>query len=245
MSATTTNPTARPAPRRAPPRAAKPAAKPSPKNAARNAAPVVPKGARKPGARPIPFLPAMLADALPPLPAMPALPALPSLDSVERVWLAGLGAVATTGDEGARLLDTLVKRGTQVDRRLRQRADSLMKTTRADLAERADGTRDLARDAARTLREAPADLAHRVSDAVESRLDAATRALLDRVGIPTRREMRALERRVEGLTAALATAPRKARRSVRADGVSASARRRPARPAPTDATPPATETTPA
>lgn len=112
-------------------------------------------------------------------------------ESVERVYLAGLGAAALTGDEGARLFRTLVDRGAEVDARVRERVNRVLATAR----------------------EVPAAAATRAGARVEAMLDEGTEAVLTRVGLPTRREVTTLARRVDGLSEAIGT-PRRRRSPV-------------------------------
>ena len=118
--------------------------------------------------------------------------------SVEQVWLAGLGALALTEDEGTKLFRTLVKRGEGFER-----------TTRARLNEVVESARQV-----------PGAAIERLEDG----LDDTMTGVLHRFGVPTQREINALARRVEGLTQSLdrsmprrtATAKRKATRAARA-----------------------------
>ena len=155
-----------------------------------------PRAARPTGAT------APAAGTLARLPRLPRVPAL--RDSVEQIWLAGLGAVAMTGDEGVRLFGSLVRRGADVDRAARHRMDDMLRDarTRADTLQR-------------EMRALPAEVTTRATTAIEHTLDDGVRTLLDRVGIPTQRELRALERRVEGLTTALAAPRRREARKAR------------------------------
>ena len=97
--------------------------------------------------------------------------------SVEQVWLAGLGALALTEDEGSKLFRTLVKRGEGFER-----------TTRARLNEVVE-----------SARQAPGVAIERF----EEGLDDTMTGLLHRFGVPTQREINALARRVEGLALSL------------------------------------------
>ena len=112
-------------------------------------------------------------------------------ESAERVWLAGLGALALTEEQGARFFKTLVKRGENLERLTRTAWE-----------------RDLA-----TVRRAPRDAARRLGDNVQLRMDRA----LHRLGVPTRTEITRLSRRVASLADSLEKRPpARARRRVRA-----------------------------
>jgi len=98
-------------------------------------------------------------------------------ESVEQVWLAGLGALALTEEEGTRFFRTLVKRGEgferQTSRRLEKAAEAARQTSGAAVAR------------------------------IESRLDDTMNGVLNRLGVPTKREINSLARRVEGLASSL------------------------------------------
>ena len=100
--------------------------------------------------------------------------------SAKDIWLAGLGALATAGEEGEHLFRQLVKRGETVDKANKSRVIHLR--TRAN---------DLRADA----RAAFGRLAVPI--------DAGMTKALHRLGVPTRREILALTKRVEDLTHAV------------------------------------------
>ena len=97
------------------------------------------------------------------------------LDSARRVWLAGLGALATAGEEGSRAFSRLVERGKDVEHKSRdtaghgyEKAKEAAKSTWSDLGNTVDET---------------------------------LTATLHRLGVPTRDEIRTLTQRVEELSA--------------------------------------------
>jgi poly(hydroxyalkanoate) granule-associated protein len=113
--------------------------------------------------------------------------------SASRVWLAGLGALATVGQEGEKLFETLVERGERLEIRGRKVAHKGAVEMHARVAE--------AKQAARgAWRQLEALLDDKVADA------------LNRVGVPTRDEIRNLAKRVSELTSKVETkkaAPRR------------------------------------
>lgn len=121
-------------------------------------------------------------------------------DSVEQVWLAGLGALAMTEQEGGRLFRSLVKRGEGFERRSKAR---LLKAMAA-------------------AREAPGAAIARV----ETGIDDAMSGALGRLGVPTKREITSLTRRVEGLASALERRPAPSRRAAGTRATSAARPRR-------------------
>jgi poly(hydroxyalkanoate) granule-associated protein len=106
-------------------------------------------------------------------------------ESVEQIWLAGLGALALTEEEGTRFFRTLVKKGEGFERQTSRRLDKAMATAR----------------------EAPGTAMARI----ESRFDDTMTGVLKRLGVPTKREINSLARRVEGLASSLERAPARRR----------------------------------
>ena len=118
-------------------------------------------------------------------------PQLPALrDSAYQIWLAGLGALSMAEDESGKIFKTLVKRG---------------KTFEAAGKDRLSGMRD-----ALDLRKAASNTMARIAD----NLDEGMSGVLARLGLPTKKEIDALGKRVERLTKALEEKPvRRVRRT--------------------------------
>lgn len=97
-----------------------------------------------------------------------------------QIWLAGLGAFARAEEEGNGLFDALVEVGREVERRAKE------KTPRVEeIKER--------------VRHHTGETMERMEKAFDDRLTKA----LSRLGIPNKREVEALRRRVQELTDAL------------------------------------------
>lgn len=111
-------------------------------------------------------------------------------DSVEQVWLAGLGALALTEEEGLRFFKRLVRKGEGFEKETRTRLDKAMTRARAVPAE--------------------------AMDRLEGRLDDTMTTTLHRLGVPTTREIDSLTRRVEGLAETLQRRGTGAARTTRA-----------------------------
>lgn len=92
-------------------------------------------------------------------------------ESAQRIWLAGLGALAVAEEEGVRVFDNLVERGREWEGRSKERMD-----------------------------EARSRVKQTVED-VESRVDEKVAAAMQRMGVPSRDEIRELTRRIEELNA--------------------------------------------
>lgn len=110
-------------------------------------------------------------------------------DSVEQIWLAGLGALALTEDEGSKFFKTLVKRGEGFER-----------TTKARLGK-----------AMSSARQVPGVAMSRIEETIDDTMTGA----LNRIGVPTKREINGLARRVEGLAASIERRTAPARRRTR------------------------------
>lgn len=125
--------------------------------------------------------------------------ALPKIkQSAHEVWLAGLGALSLAGEEGGRLFKSLVKKG--------QGLDKLNKARIHKLADKVEALRGDARNAVA-----------RVKTPIEDGMNTA----MTRLGVPSRKEIATLTKRVEELTRVVAksrtkgTAKRRTSRATR------------------------------
>jgi len=101
-------------------------------------------------------------------------------ESARNVWLAGVGALAIAEDEGGKMFDELVKRGAAFETKNRKRLSTMV-----------DNVKDLRGD---------------VSDVfgkVVSPVNTAVEKAMHRIGVPTRKEIATLTKRVEELTKAV------------------------------------------
>ena len=97
-----------------------------------------------------------------------------------QIWLAGLGAYARAEEEGSGFFDALVEAGREVERRAKEKTPRV-----GDIKER--------------VRHHTGETIDRMEKAFDDRLGKA----LSRLGIPNKREVDALRRRVQELTDAL------------------------------------------
>lgn len=95
-------------------------------------------------------------------------------DSAQQIWLAGLGAFAKAQEGGSKVFDALVKEGEALQGRTRKAAEEKV----TEIADKASGTWD------------------RLEQVFEDRVARA----LNRLGVPTRKDVETLTRRVEELT---------------------------------------------
>jgi poly(hydroxyalkanoate) granule-associated protein len=129
--------------------------------------------------------------------------ALPMIkESAHEIWLAGLGAFALAGEEGGRLFKSLVKKGEGLEK--------VNKARISKIADRVDGLKGDARHAMAR---------------VKTPIEAGMTNAMHRLGVPTRKEIATLTKRVEELTRVVAKS-RNGKTTRRARG---------ARPAPTPA----------
>ena len=98
-------------------------------------------------------------------------------DSTQQIWLAGLGAFSKAQEEGGKMFDALVKEGEALQHRTRQMADERI----ASVAGRAADTWD------------------RLEQVFEDRVARA----LGSLGVPSKKEIDTLSRRVADLTSAV------------------------------------------
>lgn len=115
-------------------------------------------------------------------------------DSVEQVWLAGLGALAVTEEEGNKLFKSLVKRG-----------EGFEKDTKVQIKKAVSAAKSVAK-------QVPGN----AMTAIESGIDDTMNGVLNRLGVPTKREINNLTRRVEGLASTLESKTKRARPATRA-----------------------------
>lgn len=98
-----------------------------------------------------------------------------------QIWLAGLGAFARAEEEGSRLFDTLVDTGKELESKTRDKSESRVEEIKERVRNRTGETME------------------KMEKAFDERLNKA----LSRLGIPNKREVELLEKRVQELTAAL------------------------------------------
>jgi poly(hydroxyalkanoate) granule-associated protein len=119
-------------------------------------------------------------------------------DSAYQIWLAGLGALSIAEDESGKIFKTLVNRGRAFEA-----------STKDRLVEAKDRL-DVRRAASDTM------------DRIAENLDEGMSGVLSRLGLPTKKEIEGLTKRVERLTKTLEEkpvrhAPRAAKRARRAN----------------------------
>ena len=114
--------------------------------------------------------------------------------SAEKVWLAGLGAVATAEEEGGKAFKALVKKGQKYQKSFKKPVGEAKKTVE-------DTDSGVRGRAGKTWKK------------VENDFDQQVTMALHRLGVPTRKEIADLTRRVEILTRRLEGAPATAKKT--------------------------------
>jgi poly(hydroxyalkanoate) granule-associated protein len=109
-------------------------------------------------------------------------------ESAQQIWLAGLGAFAKTQEEGAKVFDALVKEGRTLETRTRKFARTGMGSVTGPVGKAA--TRATARATA-------------TWDKLEQVFEDRVARALNRLGVPTNRDIQSLSKRVEELTASV------------------------------------------
>jgi len=99
------------------------------------------------------------------------------VQSAQKIWLAGIGAMATAEEEGSKLFNSLVKKGESYEVRGKQRVDEV-KARVEEVVGKAEGSFEKLGDA----------LDEKVADAIQ------------RLGVPSRNEITKLTKSVEELT---------------------------------------------
>lgn len=105
--------------------------------------------------------------------------------SAQQIWLAGLGAFALAGEEGGKLFGTLVKKGQGVEKLNKTRLEKVF-TRVGRVGER--------------VRENAGRAINRIGNPLDSGMTVA----LHQLGVPTRKEIVTLTKRVEELTRVVA-----------------------------------------
>ncbi len=167
-------PKARPAaPKKPTPKASKPAAKVSQKPAPKAAAKPAPKPAAKPAPAPAPKA-AAKSD-----------PTASIMESAQHIWLAGLGAFGKAQVEGGKLFQSLVKEGSALEQKTRRIATGAANDVRGAVGSSVTQVRERTQE---------------TWDRLEHMFDTRVTAALAKLGVPSRKDIEELTRRVEELS---------------------------------------------
>jgi poly(hydroxyalkanoate) granule-associated protein len=109
-------------------------------------------------------------------------------DSAQQIWLAGLGAFAKAQAEGSKVFDALVKEGKIINSRTRKVAESKV----------SEMTSTLGKMATKATNQATGSW-----DKLEQVFEDRVARALNRIGVPTNKDINHLAKRVEELTASV------------------------------------------
>jgi len=123
-------------------------------------------------------------------------------DSAQQIWLAGLGAFGKTQEEGVKVFEALVKEGKHLEARTRKLAESKV----------SEMTSQWSKKTGQATARATATW-----DKLEQVFEDRVARALNKLGVPTNRDIRALAKRVETLTGSVQklTGARKPRAAAR------------------------------
>jgi poly(hydroxyalkanoate) granule-associated protein len=114
-------------------------------------------------------------------------------DSAQQIWLAGLGAFGKAQQGSGKVFDTLVREGSNLQRKTQAAAEGTINEVAGRMTNMANDV---------TAR------AGQRWDKLESIFEERVAKALNRLGVPARKDIEALIRRIDDLSAKVATAPR-------------------------------------
>ncbi len=118
-------------------------------------------------------------------------------DSAQQIWLAGLGAFAKAQEEGGKVFDALVKEGEAIQKKTRKLADEKFSVVRKTADEKLADVRKVADAKMAAVTGKAAGTWDRLEQVFEDRVARA----LSSLGVPTKKEIDKLSKRVAELTA--------------------------------------------
>lgn len=110
-------------------------------------------------------------------------------DSAHQIWLAGLGAFAKAQGEGTKVFDTLIKEGVSLHRKTQAAAEERVADMAGKVTAMAGGV---------------GSKANAQWDKLESIFEERTARAMNKLGVPTAKDVAALTERVDALAAAVA-----------------------------------------
>ncbi len=110
-------------------------------------------------------------------------------DSAQQIWLAGMGAFSKAQEEGTKVFEALVKEGMTLQKKTQGMAEEKISEVTGKMSAMAD------------------TVSHKAGqnwDKLESIFEARTAKALNKLGVPTAKDVQALAERVDALAAAVA-----------------------------------------
>jgi poly(hydroxyalkanoate) granule-associated protein len=116
-------------------------------------------------------------------------------ESAQQIWLAGLGAFSKAQEEGGKVFEALVKEGATLQRKTQAVAEEKISDVTSKMSTMAG---DVTAKAGQQW------------DKLESIFEERTAKAMGKLGVPTRKDLEALNKRIDELSAALAKQPKTA-----------------------------------
>ena len=126
-------------------------------------------------------------------------------DSAQQIWLAGLGAFSKAQAEGGKVFETLVKDGMGLQRKTQAAAEEKISEATSKMSTMASGITAKATGVATDITAKATGQWDKLENIFEERVAKA----LSKMGMPTAKEVQALAKRVDELSAQLKKAPTK------------------------------------
>ena len=126
-------------------------------------------------------------------------------DSAQQIWLAGLGAFSKAQAEGGKVFETLVKDGMGLQRKTQAAAEEKISEATSKMTNMANGISAKATGVATDITAKATGQWDKLENIFEERVAKA----LSKMGMPTAKEVQALAKRVDELSAQLKKAPAK------------------------------------
>lgn len=124
-------------------------------------------------------------------------------DSAQQIWLAGLGAFSKAQAEGGKVFETLVKDGVGLQRKTQAAAEEKISEATSKMTSMASGITAKATGVATDITAKATGQWDKLENIFEERVAKA----LSKMGMPTAKEVQALAKRVDELSAQLKKAP--------------------------------------
>ncbi len=133
-------------------------------------------------------------------------------DSAQQIWLAGMGAFAKAQEEGGKVFEALVKEGASLQKKTQGVAEERISAVTGKMTAMADGM---------------SNKAGAQWDKLESIFESRVAKALNKMGVPSRKDIDALIERIDGLSAKVGGKAAPARKTAAAPARKAPAKRTP------------------
>jgi poly(hydroxyalkanoate) granule-associated protein len=131
-------------------------------------------------------------------------------DSAQQIWLAGMGAFSKAQAEGGKVFETLMKEGASLQKKTQGLAEERISSVTSKMTAVADGV---------------SDKAGAQWDKLETIFEERVAKALNKMGVPSRKDIDALIKRIDELNAKVGGAPKAAAKTAKAPAKKAPAKR--------------------